>query len=387
MKKTLRVAVVIPKYGLTGGAENFVAELTGRLAQNTGYEFHVLANQWTAGTTNIRYHKIPIISFPKFLTTISFAYFVERTISKMDFDLIHTHDRIFNADIYTMHGIPHRIWIHEVRGKKRLSLFDWGTAWVEKTLVGNERCRKFLAVSKLTRDKFLQEYGEVSDNRIEILHPGIDITRFQKYDRERCRKDIRERFSIGQDEIILLFVSMNFDIRGLDLLINGLACLKQKRPTAKIRLLAVGKGDEKKYRLLARNLGIEEWIVLTGVADTETLEKIYLAADLFSILSQFDTFSMAVLEAMAASLPVIISSNVGAKDLIRQGVNGFIIDETGNLNSIANKIELLLDGSVRQKMAAEAFQTASLQTWSAAVRKMEGIYSQIIKDRNSACGR
>ena len=63
----------------------------------------------------------------------------------MDFGLVHTHERIFEADIYTMHGTPQRFWIHEVR-KKHMSLHDHATEWVEKFLIKNMRCKKFLSV-------------------------------------------------------------------------------------------------------------------------------------------------------------------------------------------------------------------------------------------------
>jgi len=116
-----------------------------------------LTNKWQSNSDQITFHKVPIIRFPRFLTTISFAWFANRKISKMNFDLIHTHDRIFDADIFTMHGIPHRIWVHEVR-KKFMSLFDRATCWVERHLVNNTRCEKFLPVSSLTKEKLLQEY-------------------------------------------------------------------------------------------------------------------------------------------------------------------------------------------------------------------------------------
>ena len=51
----------------------------------------------------------------------------------------------------------------------------------------------------------------------------------------------------------------------------------------------------------------------------------YLAADVSIVLSAFDTFGMVVLEAMAAGLPVIVSPSVGAKDLMAEGVNGYIL--------------------------------------------------------------
>jgi len=44
---------------------------------------------------------------------------------KTPYDLVHTHDRIFEADLYTMHGIPHRLWVKEVRKKRHMSLSTW----------------------------------------------------------------------------------------------------------------------------------------------------------------------------------------------------------------------------------------------------------------------
>jgi len=152
-----KIAIVIPKYGLVGGAENFVSELTKCLSANRQYDIHVFANKWLKNSDNLTFHRVHVITFPKFLTTISFACFAKNKIAKMDFDLIHTHERIFEADMYTMHGTPHRFWIHEVR-KKHMSLHDHATEWVEKILIKNERCRRFLPVSHLTKEKFLQVY-------------------------------------------------------------------------------------------------------------------------------------------------------------------------------------------------------------------------------------
>ncbi|MEK6534691.1 MAG: glycosyltransferase, partial [Thermodesulfobacteriota bacterium] len=97
--------MVIPKYGLVGGAEGFAAELTERIAADPRFEVHVFANRWADSAGRIVFHPIPIVRFPKFLTTTSFAWFAGRGISAAGpFDLIHTHDRIFRADLYTMHG-------------------------------------------------------------------------------------------------------------------------------------------------------------------------------------------------------------------------------------------------------------------------------------------
>jgi UDP-glucose:(heptosyl)LPS alpha-1,3-glucosyltransferase len=338
---------------------------------------HVFANKWQKTSGHITFHGVPVITFPKFLTTVSFAYFAGYKISKMNFDLIHTHDRIFDADIFTMHGIPHRIWVREVR-KKRMSLFDHATAWAEKKLVTNRRCRKFLAVSNLAKEKFLQEYKNFNPDKVQVIHPGVDIQRFQGLDRQRCRQEIRKKFGIGLSDKVILFVSMNFDIKGLDKLMMGLAKFKLSHPSERFKLLVVGKGDDKKYGRLAQNLGIKDHVIFTGIVQKENLDRIYLACDIFSMLSKFDTFGMSVLEAMAASLPVIISGNVGAKDLVKEGINGFVVENTDNADEIASRIALMLNEDVRIKMSSEAFKTASWHTWEAVSEKVEGIYESLL---------
>jgi UDP-glucose:(heptosyl)LPS alpha-1,3-glucosyltransferase len=372
-----KIAVVVPKYGLVGGAEHVVSELTERIALSSKYEIHVFANKWRQLSDRIKFHKVPVIAFPKFLTTISFAYFARKKIAKIEFDLIHAHDRIFDADIFTMHGIPHRLWVEEVR-KKRMSLFDYGTAWVERRLVENKRCKKFIAVSNLTKEKFLKQYDTIDPERVAVIHPGIDTKRIKNLDRLSCRREIMQRLHIDSTDKIILFVSMNFDIKGLDFLIRALSRLKIRHPSERFKLLVVGKGNEKKYSMMAENLGIKDHVIFTGIMPREHLERIYVASDVFSMLSRFDTFGMAALEAMAASLPVIVSSNVGAKDLIRQGVNGYVTDSKDSTDEIADKIRSMLEKEVQTKMARNAFNTAATHTWDDVTGKVEGIYEDLL---------
>ena len=376
MTNTRKIAVVIPKYGLLGGAEKFAYELTECLSLNEKYDFHVFANRWQSDSDRITFHKVPIIRFPRFLTTISFAWFANKKISKINFDLIHTHDRIFDADIFTMHGIPHRIWAHEVR-KKSMSLFDRATCWAEKCLVNNARCKSFLPVSSLTEKKFLQEY-KIESKKIQVIHPGVDLERFQRVDREHCRKEIREQFGIDPSDIVILFVSMNFEIKGLDYVMAAVGKTKASYPSQNLKLLVVGKGDYKKYSALAQKTGIKDNVIFAGV-QKENLEKIYLASDIFMMLSRFDTFGMTVLEAMAASMPVIISSNVGAKDLVREGINGFVIEGMNNADMICEKIGFMLDSKTRNKMAKEAYNTAFGNRWDAVAKRVEDIYEKMLQ--------
>ena len=148
-----------------------------------------------------------------------------------------------------------------------------------------------------------------------------------------------------------------------------------------LKLLVVGKGNESRYRKIAADSGIGQDIHFAGVRVGDVTD-IYMAADIFSMLSTFDTFGMTVLEAMAASLPVIVSHNVGAKDLVREGVNGFIVGRE-DIEGIGGKITCLLDREQRIKMGIEARKTAEAHTWERIADKTMGHYEKILSGRVS----
>jgi UDP-glucose:(heptosyl)LPS alpha-1,3-glucosyltransferase len=373
-----KIAVIIPKYGLIGGAEQFVAELTGRLITSTGYDFHVYATRWQKSAAPIIFHQVPFISFPKFLTTLSFAYFARRRIERNNFSLVHSHERIFAADIFTIHGIPHRYWVRNVRCKQ-MSLYDLATTWVEKKLVYEGNCKKFIAVSSLTKDIFLQEYN-IDPGLVDIIHPGVDLNDYAKQDKASVRNSIRRELGINSTDPIILFASMNFEIKGLDNILLSLGKLKAQN--RKFKFIVVGKGNIKKYTQMAKEAQISSDVIFTGPVNKEKMISMYLAGDLYIMLSKFDTFGMVVLEAMAAGLPVIISSNVGAKDLVQDDKNGFIIRDTSDTDDVAAKIALLLGEDIRRPFAQAAYQTAAQNTWNQVAAKYQNIYEDILAGKN-----
>jgi glycosyltransferase involved in cell wall biosynthesis len=272
-----------------------------------------------------------------------------------------------------MHGILHRAWVHEVR-KKGMSLFDYSTELVESKLVKNGKRKKFIAVSTLVKEKFLQAYNDVDPARVSVIHPGVDVEKFHKYNRQLCHNEVRRKFNIDPKYITILFVSMNHDITELDYLMTGLARFKSKYPEKRFKLLIVGKSSDRKYTHLAAMLGIGDSVIYTGVIQNGEIAKIYLASDIFAMLSRCDTFGLTVLEAMAVSLPVIISEHVGAKDIIRHGKNGFFVGNEMNPDEIAHAIFLLCKDDVKTSIARDAFLTASKNSWEVTAKKTKEIY-------------
>lgn len=370
----MKIAVVIPKYGLVGGAEGFSYELTERLAMRRRFEIHLFANQWRRGSAPIFFHKVPIFIFPRFLRQISFAYFSNRQIRRGEFDLVHSHDRIFQMHLFTMHGIPHESWVRKAR-RKPLSLFDRSMAWVERKGLMGPQMQMVLPVSRLVKEELVRVY-DIPESRIRVIHPGVSAQRFPLFSKESCRQEVRNRHGLSQSDIVVLFVGMNFEIKRLKLVIEGITHLiKEEKRTSKLKVLVVGKGNKAPYQTLARHLGVADRVIFAGV--TREVEKYYLACDIFAMPSVFDTFGMAVLEAMAAGLPVIISSNVGAKDLVADGVQGFVLGKNPRPADLSAKIAFLLNPEHRMRMGKAARTTAFRHTWDRVADKVEDIYLKL----------
>jgi UDP-glucose:(heptosyl)LPS alpha-1,3-glucosyltransferase len=121
-------------------------------------------------------------------------------------------------------------------------------------------------------------------------------------------------------------------------------------------------------------------VIFTGPVSKEKLIRMYLAGDIYVMLSKFDTFGMVVLEAMAAGLPVIISGTVGAKDVVREDQNGFIISNKSDADYVTSRISLMLDENIRRKMSAAASETAAQNTWDTVTKKYADIYEDVLAE-------
>ncbi|MFO7985884.1 MAG: glycosyltransferase family 4 protein [Desulfatiglandaceae bacterium] len=370
----MKIAVVIPKYGLMGGAEGFAFELVERLAGRRGLKVHVFANRWRSGPAPVIYHRVPILPFPRFLRQISFAWFVHRFVRAQHFDVIHSHDRIFHMHVCTLHGIPHQTWIREVR-QKRMSLFDRTVAWVERKGLTGPPGPLILPVSTLVKQELLRTY-DIPESRIEVIHPGVAVERFDDAARTACRREVRTRHGLQETDVVMLFVGMNFEIKRLGLIIKAMAhAVDQGDQGKQLKLLVVGRGDEGPYRTEARRLRMADRLIFAGIR--ETVEPYYLASDFFVMPSVFDTFGMAVLEAMTAGLPVIITRKVGARDLVEDGQEGFVLPDPPSPRELGEKMRFLTRAENRLTMGTRARMTAGQHDWSKVADRVEGVYRRM----------
>lgn len=176
------------------------------------------------------------------------------------------------------------------------------------------------------------------------------------------RSDLRQKWSLRSDEIVVLTVCNLVKHKGPQVLVEA-ASLLQKRLKAAVRLVIVGKGpEERNLRQLASNIGLSENVFFLGHRSREELLELYNAADLFVLASYTEGLPAVLLEAMACE-NVCVSTPVGdVRKVIKEGHNGFLV-ETGDSAALAEKMReiILLPERQRMEICKQARETIETQ--------------------------
>jgi glycosyltransferase involved in cell wall biosynthesis len=93
----------------------------------------------------------------------------------------------------------------------------------------------------------------------------------------------------------------------------------------------------------------------------------------------YEPFGNVHLEALASGLPVITTRLSGASEIIRDGLQGFIIDKPEDIEKIAEKILFLMDRDENQRMSSEARKLAEHFSFSAYTDKMIKLYQDVLR--------
>jgi glycosyltransferase involved in cell wall biosynthesis len=133
------------------------------------------------------------------------------------------------------------------------------------------------------------------------------------------------------------------------------------------RLLLVGDGSEKDW--LQNNLRSAD---LRGILRGAELAGAFASMDAFVFPSQTDTFGLVLLEAMACGVPVIVSSEAGARVAVKHRVTGFL--SRGVRAAAQDILELAENEALRSQMSEEARRFACAQSWAGVFEQVYGTY-------------
>ena len=199
-----------------------------------------------------------------------------------------------------------------------------------------------------TYGKEVLERGGVAKDKIRIVFNGVNAAASPERDRS-----VLKEFGIGDEEKVITILTRFSEEKGVPFLLRSIAKLKETTAVP-FRLLLVGTGpDFDRDKELLPQLGIGDKVVLTGFrSDTAQL---LAASDIYLNSSSSEAMSFAILEALGAGLPLVLTRVGGNPELVNTGaVCGELVpygDEEGYAAAIARLLE---DEALRSRYAAAA---------------------------------
>ncbi len=394
-----KVCFISPEYWpLTGGTGSYVYYLSNQLLKN-GYKIYVVtgANQTQDAHVNpqldVSFLKIPRTPIVKSFMLAAASNRKLQTVRKAEeVDIAHPQLPLTPSFAVppnfgkTLVCTVHSTWKGEANAirsepysrlnanEKFLVSFNWFLRFFEEGML--HRARKIIAVSHFTKWE-LTTYYKVPSHKIQVIHNGVDINKFQPTADKR-----RAKLAVGldPDDPAIVSVGRLYARKGLFTLIESILAVIKRFPNAKFIISGKGQSDEmNKLISHAEAIGVKNIIKFTGYTPDKELPKLYQAADVFAFSTFYEHHPFSVLEAMATGLPVVTTTVGGIPETIDSGENGFLV-KPFNTRQFGEKILYLLDHPAEaQEMGRKARQTVEQQLdWRIVVKEAIKVYDRVL---------
>jgi glycosyltransferase involved in cell wall biosynthesis len=320
-----------------------------------------------------------VLLFAAFHLLAPIYYWLYRLTRRVKFDLVQgVESNLSFADVvYSQFCHAAYLASHwQPTGGSRLrTVFSWLDhsfhAWTEGPVY--RRIGRIVVASEgLARE--LKHAYPCTAEKLQVLPNPVDIP-FLRKPAEFDVLTLRRKLGITNNSIVLLFVALgHFERKGLPLLLEALRIMG--RPEVKLMVVGGAPGLVELYRSKAARMCLAGRVFFTGMQ--HDVRPYLWTADAFVFPSAYEVFSLAILEAAAAGVPIIVTRLNGAEEFMRDSQNGFLIDRTPE--SIADGVRRLLELTSEERSALGRraqldVQKYSVERFSDAWRK---VYEQSV---------
>lgn len=356
-----------------------------RLMQNMGYEVQVACNfddtsslsverinklKEKLNDMGVKYYNIPFQRNPLKAENIKAFSMLKKIILKENYSLIHCHTpvggiltRLAAAPtrkkgtkvIYTAHGF------HFFKGAPAINWLIYFTAeWF---------CSFFTDVLITINKEDFNNAQKLLKAKKVCYVPGVGVDTARFSETRGKRDELLKEINAQKHSIILLSVGELSDRKNHSVSIEALSKLNNKNT----HLVIAGKGEKEQELIsLAKQLNVEDRVHLLGFRND--IAQLMKSADIFLFPSIQEGLPVALMEAMACSLPIVCSEIRGNVDLVNDS-NG-ILCEKNDADSYKRALDKLTDNSsLRESMAQKAFQTSKEYDIKIIEKYMNDIYS------------
>ncbi len=298
-----------------------------------------------------------------------------------DVDVVHTHmpfvyptwaaaraaRRFAKPLFYHQRGVldPERLKFRSLKKRLYLRLFELPVIRSAHTLV---------ALTEAERESYL---ALGATNPCAVLPNGIDVSAYQ----QAADRGFDWQGRLSPSDTVLLFLGRLHPIKGAECLLRAFLQVQRQHPCA--RLVMAGPDEfslEAKFRKVAREAGIAERVVFTGMLSGAAKHNMLARADLFCLPSDAEGFSMAVLEALASGTPVLLSPGCHFPEVEAAGVGRVVAKDS---DSIAAALDQLLQtpAQLRRMGAAAPEFVRRNYCWETITDRLVAIYQRALQQQ------
>lgn len=294
-----------------------------------------------------------------------FAAIAEAISETCEFDVIHAHDWMtFPAAIRIKQksGRPLVIHMHN-------TVFDRGAGHGNDYEYSIERqgflaADRVIAISNYVKNTITSRYF-IEPNKVTVVHNGIELNEIPDVGFEHYK--IKEK-----DKVVLSLGRITIQ-KGLDYLVYAARKVIDRYPD--VKFVIVGDGDMRPWMLnKATELGMAKNFIFTGWLGRVDVERAFRMADLFIMPSVSEPFGLVALEAMRNNVPVIVSKQSGASEVVNHAMKVDFWD----VDEMANKILGVLKYDVcKECMGENGYHEVQHLTWDTPARKCITVYNEV----------
>jgi len=360
-----------------GGVEYNVKELSERLVKR-GHQVSVYVRNWYTKRNLSHYKKIRLIHTPtiktKHLDAVTHAFSSSIDSIFRDYDLVHFHAL----------GPSFFCPVPELAGKKVIVTvhgLDWQTEkWKKFAKAFLKLCEylvisfphETIVVSKTLKDYFKRKFGK----ECIYIPNGINIPK------PRPAKLIKEKYGLkGKDYIF--FMGRLVPSKRVEWLIEAFKkILNTKNPTPDIKLVISGgsSATDNYVRRLEKIAQGNRRIIFTNYITGYEKEELFSNALLFVLPSYVEGLPIVLLEAMSYGTPCLASDILPHREIITEGVEGFLFQSHSSYN-LMTKLEYLLKNSKELKVVREKaqYKVEKEYNWNTIIEQVEKVYCRVLK--------
>jgi D-inositol-3-phosphate glycosyltransferase len=239
-------------------------------------------------------------------------------------------------------------------------------------------------IAETTQLRFLYRADQ---RKLAIIPPGVDTSHFYPIPTDEAK----EFLGLKPENRMVLFVGRIEPLKGVDTLIQAMACLDLQQVYRPVHLAIIGGEPdvipedmtEEMTRLqkMCDELCMGGMVVFLGKRGQDTLPYYYSAAEVVVMPSLYESFGMVALEAMACGTPVIASEVGGLGYLVQNDVTGYTVPDS-DPTALCEKLSSLLgDADLRESMGQRAAEYSLDYAWEKIAARIVEVYMGLVKDK------